>query len=88
MISVERQLPRNSKIIMPVKTAAMMASRTTAMTDAWTKPDWSLTAFNSTPAGNVSLMPGSNFLTPSIMSSVDAEPVFKIVIRTALRPSN
>ena len=38
-ISVLRQLPRNSRIIMPVRTAAMRASRTTPLMAARTKMD-------------------------------------------------
>ena len=39
MISVLRQLPRNSRIITAVRQAAMMASRTTPLTAARTKMD-------------------------------------------------
>ena len=38
-ISVLRQLPRNSRIIMPVRQAASSASRTTPVTAAFTKMD-------------------------------------------------
>ncbi len=38
-ISVLRQLPRNSRIIMPVRQAAMIASRTTPVTAPLTKTD-------------------------------------------------
>ncbi len=38
-INVLRQLPRNSRIIMPVRAAAINASRTTPVTDARTKID-------------------------------------------------
>jgi len=41
MISVLRQLPRNTKIMMPVRQAAMIASRTTPLTALLTKTDWS-----------------------------------------------
>ena len=41
MISVLRQLPRKIRIISPVRQAAMMASRTTPLTAARTKIDWS-----------------------------------------------
>ena len=40
-ISVERQLPRNSSIMMPVSAAAMTASRTTPPIAPFTKTDWS-----------------------------------------------
>ena len=39
MISVERQLPRNSRIISPVSAAAMTASRTTLETALVTNTD-------------------------------------------------
>ncbi len=39
MIRVERQLPKNSRIIMAVSPAAMTASRITLKTDALTKTD-------------------------------------------------
>ncbi len=38
-ISVLRQLPKNRRIISPVKMAAIVASRTTPLTDARTKSD-------------------------------------------------
>ncbi len=41
MISVLRQLPRKTRIMMPVRQAAMMASRTTPLTALVTKTDWS-----------------------------------------------
>ena len=40
-ISVERQLPRKSSIMMPVSPAAMIASRTTPSIAPFTKIDWS-----------------------------------------------
>ena len=39
MMSVERQLPRNSRIIKPVSAAAMAPSRSTASTEDLTKAD-------------------------------------------------
>ena len=43
-ISVLRQLPRNSRIIKPVRPAAIKASRTTPLMEARTKTDWSASA--------------------------------------------
>ena len=43
MIRVERQLPRKTRIMRPVSAAAMRPSRTTAVTEDFTKPDWSAT---------------------------------------------
>ena len=44
MISVERQLPRNSRIISPVSAAAITPSRITPETASLTNTDWSPTA--------------------------------------------
>ena len=44
MMTVERQLPRNSRIITPTSAAASAASRMTPNTAALTKIDWSPTA--------------------------------------------
>ncbi len=41
MIRVLRQLPRKTRIIMPVRQAAITASRTTPAMDERTKMDWS-----------------------------------------------
>jgi hypothetical protein len=41
MIRVLRQLPRKTKIMNPVRHAAIKASRTTPSIDASTKMDWS-----------------------------------------------
>ena len=41
MMIVLRQLPRKTRIMMAVKHAAMIASRTTPLIDARTKMDWS-----------------------------------------------
>jgi hypothetical protein len=39
MMRVERQLPRKSRIIKPVRAAAMTPSRITEKTEAFTNPD-------------------------------------------------
>ena len=44
MMTVERQLPRNMRIISPTSAAASAASRMTPNTAALTKTDWSPTA--------------------------------------------
>ncbi len=56
IISVERQLPRNSRIITPVRDAAMRASRTTVVTALVTKPDWSPAGVRLRPGGRVLLI--------------------------------
>ena len=46
-ISVERQLPRKSSIMIPVRPAAITASRTTPWMAPFTKIDWSKRGFTS-----------------------------------------
>ena len=52
MISVLRQLPRNSRIMSAVRAAAMTASRTTPPIAARTKIDWSPTRSMLNPSGS------------------------------------
>ena len=52
MITVERQLPRNSRIIRLVSTAAITASRATPLTAAFTNSDWSPIASSRTEDGS------------------------------------
>ena len=59
MISVLRQLPRNSRIMSAVSAAAMTASRTTPAIAARTKSDWSPTRSILNPRGSVRLIRGS-----------------------------
>jgi hypothetical protein len=76
MISVLRQLPRNTRIISAVRQAATTASRNTPWIDARTNSDWSASGFTSRFGGS----PGSTLATAAftfaITSSVDALPVF------------
>src|ERR1700722_13553213 len=88
IMSVERQEPRNTKIMKPVKAAAVKPSRTTAVTEALTKPDWSPTYFKVTPEGKAARITGRRSFTPEMISKVDAEPIFSTDIRTPLRPSS
>ncbi len=88
MMRVERQLPRKTRIINPVSVAAMMPSRTTPVTEARTKPDWSPTIFRVTSGGRVSFTAGSRALISAMMSRVEAEPIFRIDISTPLCPSS
>jgi hypothetical protein len=83
MINVDRQLPRNSRIISPVRAAAMAPSRITPDTASLTNTDWSPTAWSDRLFGSDSLIFGNSFLTPLITSRVEAEPDFWIVINTA-----
>ncbi len=76
MISVLRQLPRNTRIMKPVRHAAMIASRTTPLIDASTKMDWSERGLISSWGGRPASICGNNALIPEMMSSVDASPFF------------
>ena len=53
MISVLRQLPRNSRIISAVRHAAITASRSTSATAAFTKIDWSASGCTCSCGGSV-----------------------------------
>ena len=86
MMTVERQLPRNSRIIKPTSAAASTASRTTPKTAALTKIDWSPTACRLRLDGRLSSTRGSSDLMPSMMFSVEAAPALRIVISTAREP--
>ena len=52
-----------------------------------TNNDWSPTASRRRFDGKVSRSFGSSAFTPAMTSSVEAEPDFKIVIKTAFAPS-
>ncbi len=87
MISVERQLPRNSRIIRLVRAAAMTPSLTTPWTAAFTNTDWSFKSAMCSDEGSDCLRRGSKCLTPSMMARVEAEPLFSTLIKTERRPS-
>ena len=55
MISVERQLPRNSRIIRLVRAAAITPSRTTLLIAPVTKTDWSPIGATTSAAGKIAL---------------------------------
>ena len=78
MISVERRLPRNSRIMAAVSSAAMMPSRTTPETAARTNSDWSKSGEMTIGAGAPATTCGSFASTSSTMSIVDAPPVLYI----------
>ncbi len=59
MISVLRQLPRNSRIIRAVSAAAMMPSVATPFTAASTNTDWSPVGAMDAPSGSSSRISGS-----------------------------
>ena len=87
MMIVLRQLPRNRRIIRPVNTAAITASRITPVTDPRTKIDWSPIGVIFSAGGSVSCTRGSSFRMPLTTLSVDAVPDFRITISAARRPS-
>ena len=87
MISVLRQLPRNSRIISAVSAAAITASWITPSTAAWTNTDWSSAVWTSSSEGRPARMRGSSSFTRRTMSSVDALPYLRMVSSTARWPS-
>ena len=81
MISVLRQLPRKSRIISPVRPAAMTPSRTTPLIDAFTNNDWSESGCDlQLQAAGPRRSPGAAAFTLEMMSSVEALPDFRITI--------
>ncbi len=87
MMSVERQLPRKIRIIAAVRHAAINASRTTPVIAPRTNTDWSEIGSIFNAGGSCDSIVGSNPRTSRIMSSVEALPVFWIVINEARCPS-
>src|SRR5258708_4415675 len=79
MMRVLRQLPRNIRIMMPVRQAAMTASRMTPLTALRTKTDWSARGriFNS--GGRVCATRGRRVRTPFTTSRVEALPALRVV---------
>jgi hypothetical protein len=86
MIKVARQFARKSRIINPVKAAAINASRTTPLTAALTKTDWSDTGWIPSAFGRPAAICGSIDLTCAMMASVDASPLFSICSRAERVP--
>ena len=82
IINVLRQLPRNSRIMIEVSDAAMIPSRTTPLSEARTKTDWSASGCIWSSGGRVAAMPGSAARMPFTIVSVEAAPAFSIVSRT------
>ena len=87
MIKVERQLPRNSRIIALVSNAAMMPSWATLPTDCLTNTEASPSSEVFNDGGRVSLMRGSIWRIPSMIDSVEMLPFFSAGISTARWPS-
>ena len=87
MMTVLRQLPRNSRIIAAVRQAAITASRMTPLTAARTKIDWSARGWTLSSGGRVGITRGSMVRMPPTTSRVDAAPVFRIVTSVPRLPS-
>ncbi len=87
MIRVERQLPRNSRIIALVSRAAMIPSRATLPTDCLTNTEASPSSEVLSSGGRVSLISGSMLRMPSTIDRVEILPFFIAGISTARRPS-
>src|SRR6185369_11361109 len=85
-IRVLRQLPRKSRIISPVRPAAITASRITPAIEARTKTDWSASAVTFSSCVTFARMRGSAALTAFTMASVEAFPFRVTVIRTPRAP--
>ena len=87
MITVARQLPRNSRISAAVRPAAIRASRSTPEIAARTNTDWSNRARMVMSGGSSFDALGSVCFSCSTMRSVEAEPVLMIDISTPRAPS-
>ncbi len=71
---VERHEPRKMKMVRPVSTAAITASRITSEMAPDTNTDWSNSILMSTPLGAAPWMIGIAALTLLTTSRVEAEP--------------
>src|SRR5580704_15009637 len=87
MIRVERQLPRNNRIIIPVNAAAIAPSVITLDTALVTNTDWSPTAVSFRLDGSVCTTLGSSCLMPEMIDRVEVAPAFTTANNTALLPS-
>ena len=87
MISVLRQLPRNSSTIAAVSAAAISASITTPLTAALTNTDWSNSGVTLTSGGSICGTRGSSARRLATMSSVEAPPFFSTDSSTPRAPS-
>jgi len=87
IMRVLRQLPRNSRIINPVRHAAIVASRTTPEMAPRTKIDWSPMGwiFNSGTAARIC---GRRSLMALMTSRVELLPFFRTVISAARLPAS
>src|ERR1700689_3686448 len=74
MISVARQLPRKTRIRIEVSAAAIVPSRMTPLSDAFTKIDWSKSGRITSPGGRVVAILGSAARIADTTESVEALP--------------
>ena len=87
MMSVLRQLPRNSSTMAAVSTAASAASATTPLTAALTNSDWSNSGVILMSEGMPCAATGSIARRLLTMSSVDAPPFLSTDSSTPRTPS-
>ncbi len=87
MIRVARQLPRNSRIIIPVRQAAIRPSRITPDTAAVTKMDWSEAVWTCSDCGRPASIRGSSCFTWLMIARVEALPLFSISSKAERLPS-
>ncbi len=87
MMSVLRQLPRNSRIIRAVRHAATIASWRTPEIAPRTKMDWSASRSMWSSGGRVLATRGIAARMLSTTSRVEASPAFSTVSRVPRRPS-
>jgi hypothetical protein len=87
MITVERQLPRNSRIIKLVSAAAIRPSSATPLMAARTNSDWSLIGATFSTSGQAAFISASLARMPSTIAKVDVLPFFSTDISTERPPS-
>ena len=85
--SVLRQLPRNSKIMTAVRSAAIAPSVSTPAIAARTKSDWSNSSLISIPGGAAARIVGKSSFSCLTIVSVEAPPFLMTVSSAERRPS-
>jgi hypothetical protein len=86
MMMVERQLPRNSRIIRLVSTAAITPSRATPEMAARTNSDWSPIGSICRLSGHEAFPAATWALMPEMIPSVETEPFLSTDISTERLP--
>ncbi len=87
MMTVERQLPRNSKIMTLVSRAAIAPSRATPVMAERTNSDWSPIGSICRLSGKEAFASSAFCLIPAMMANVDADPFLNTVSSTERLPS-